>query len=228
MPRSLGSLAMTPLMGILSYLIPQTILRTSSKYNRDIRINEERGKLKLLVNGSRQSGAYIERLWRRAFKAFAITHQNSVRSILVLGVAGGTVIQLLHRMYSDASITGVDIDEVMIHVGRTYFGLAAMNKLHLIRMDAKHYVRQAVAQKRRYDLVIVDLFFGRHIPAFIRSSRFLEQVKKLIQPDGRVIINYLREQEYKEQSDKLIALLQKMFVGVSDFGIFHNRFFSAN
>src|SRR3990167_4267490 len=95
-----------------SYIFPQTILRTSSKYNSHIRINEERGKLKLLVNGSRESGEYIEKLWKEAFAAFGLgsglnAPQGLPPSILVLGVAGGTVIHLLHHMYPIATITGV-------------------------------------------------------------------------------------------------------------------------
>src|SRR3989344_2102034 len=111
-----------------SYIFPQTILRTSSKYNDDIRVNEERGKLKLLVNGSRESGEYIEKLWKEAFAAFGFGGLGSVTpSILVLGVAGGTVIHLLRRMFPAAAITGVDIDDVMLDIGRTYFGLGEAN-----------------------------------------------------------------------------------------------------
>ncbi len=215
-----------------SYLFPRTILRTSSRYNRDIRINEERGKLKLLVNGSRQSGEYIEKLWKEAFAAFNLRSdlkapQGLTFSILVLGVAGGTVIHLLHHMYPAATITGVDIDEVMLDIGRTYFGLGAIERLTLVHQDAKQYVTEAITRKKRYDLIIVDLFFGRDIPAFVKDQVFLEQLHQLLKGNGRVIINFLREKEYELQSDELMKSLKKTFLAVGDFGIYHNRFFSA-
>ena len=213
-------------MSWLSHIYPQTILRMSSRYNRDIRINEERGTFKLLVNGSRQSGAYIELLWRRSFEEFGITPNNSVRSILVLGVAGGTVIHLLHHMYPAATITGVDVDDVMLDIGRTYFGLGNVKLLRLIHQDARPYVQEAAVQKKRYDLMIVDLFLGRDIPLFVRSPIFLRQLRRILKKDGTVVINFLRELEYGPKSDKLMIMLKKIFPTVLDFGIYHNRFFA--
>ena len=218
-----------------SYIFPQTILRTSSKYNSHIRINEERGKLKLLVNGSRESGEYIEKLWKEAFAAFGFgglgsglkLHQGLTPSILVLGVAVGTVIHLARRMYPKAAITGVDIDKVMLDIGRTYFGLGEAKGLTLIHQDAKQYVQKAVVQKKQYDLIIVDLFLGREIPGFVESQSFLRQLHRLLKKDGRVIINFLRELEYESVSDKLMERLKKTFRVVQDFGLYHNRFFWA-
>ncbi|MEK7129445.1 MAG: methyltransferase domain-containing protein [Patescibacteria group bacterium] len=211
-------------MSWFSYIFPQTIFRASSTYNRDIRINEERGKLKLLANGSRQSGAYIEQLWRRAFKAFGIIPNSPVRSILVLGVAGGTVIHLLRDRYLRSRIVGVDIDPVMIDIGKRYFGLDAIPSLRIVQGDAKQFVHRTTD---RFDLIIVDLFLGREIPAFVRSPIFLRRLRHILNSGGTVVINFLRELEYGMKSDKLMKILQKIFPTVSDFGMYHNRFFAA-
>ncbi len=214
-------------MSWLSYVFPLTILRQSTKYNRDIRINEERGNYKLLVNGSRQSGEYIKLLWLHAFKKLGITADKQTRSILVLGVAGGTVIHILRGMYTKATIAGVDIDNVMIDIGKTYFGLKDIPRLLLVHQDAKQYIQQAIAQKKRYDLIIVDLFSGREIPGFVAHASFLRKLRTLRTKDGRIVINYLRELAYQKRSDRLMKTLKKLFSTVVDFGIYHNRFFAA-
>src|SRR3990167_7141257 len=103
-------------MSWLSYFYPQTVGRFTSFYNKDIRVVEEQGRYKILVNGSRQSGPYIEMLWRKALSSFSITKNLPVKRILVLGVAGGNLIHLLRKMYPSASIVGVDIDQVMIDI----------------------------------------------------------------------------------------------------------------
>ena len=199
-------------MSRLSYLIPQVILKTTSGYNQDIRIIEESGRLKLLVNGSRQSGRYIEWLWKKALNAFRIP---PCQSILVLGVGGGTVIHLLHKRYPDAHITAVDIDPQMIDIGKKYFGLARVTNLVLVIANAKDY-----KITRAYDLVIVDLFIGRHIPEFVGNEKFLRRFRS-----STIIINYLRELEYKEKSRKLVDVLEKIFPVVKNYQIAHNSFY---
>ena len=219
----------------ISYLFPLAILRTSSKYNRDIRINQERGKLKLLVNGSRQSGKYIEKLWKRAFAAFGFgglvsglkLPQGLTPSILVLGVAGGTVIHLLKNMYPEAAITGVDIDEAMLDIGRRYFVLGNVKRLALVHRDARQYVTEAAKRKKQFDLIITDLFFGREIPDFVSSHAFLRQLRQILKKDGALVINYLRESEYGKRSDSFMEMLQTIFAVVQDFSLYHNRFFNA-
>lgn len=134
-------------MSLLSYLVPRTVLRFSTQYNSDVRVLEEQGAYKLLVRGSRQSGEYIKILWQTAFSNFGVFPSPDVKNILVLGVAGGTVIHMLHAIYPDAQIEGVDIDEKMIEVGKKYFGLNHVANLTLKRADAKQFVHQAAEEK---------------------------------------------------------------------------------
>lgn len=145
--------------------------------------------------------------------------------ILVLGVGGGTVIHLIRSYYPKASIIGVEIDQTMIDIGRTYFNLGTMKELQIICDDAQSYVPKA--KKSSYDLVIVDLFSGRVIPDFEDSREFLMNIKQLLRPNGILMMNYLRELEYREKSEKLYRALQTIFSLVNDYPIALNRFFIA-
>lgn len=198
-------------MSFVSYIIPQIVARFSTKYNEDIRVVEESGKLKLLVNGSRQSGTYVEWLWKKALDAFRL---GTYRSILVLGVGGGTVIHLLAERFSQAHITGVDIDPQMIEIGKKYFGLSRIPNLRLVVADAKTY------KPKMYDLVIIDLFVGRHIPEFVRDENYLKRFGESI-----IIINYLREGEYWEKSVELEKIMKRIFRQVKNYQIAHNSFY---
>ncbi len=209
-------------MSWLSYLIPRTIARYSTPHNRDIRVLEENGKYKLLVNGSRQSGEYIKSLWQQAFCTFGIIPSPDVRSILVLGVAGGTVIHLLHAMYPAASIEGVDIDEKMIEVGKKYFSLTNVTGLTLLQADAQAFIKRS---NKHWDMIIVDLYIGATIPPFVGEDEFLSDVKNVLTPKGIILINYLYELEYKQLSELFAAKLQKRFSDVRDYKVYFNRFF---
>jgi len=212
-------------MSLLSYLFPRVIARYSTNYNRDIRVLEEKGKYKLLVNGSRQSGEYILKLWQQALCRFGIIPSPDVRSILVLGVGGGTVIHLLHALYPDAVITGVDMDEKMVSIGKKYFGLSKVSGLTLTVADAKEFLLMAVAKKKQWDMVVVDLFIGAAIPAFVGEERFIRDLKRIMAPKGMVLINYLHEREYRALAALLLCKLKKIFRSVRDCEVYNNRFF---
>lgn len=199
-----------------SFFYPQTIERFQSKYNKDIRVVEEHGRYKILVGGSPQSGPYIEKLWTKALQSFGFPGQFAPKSILVLGVAGGTVIHILHEWYASAKITAVDIDQTMIDIGKKYFSLTRLNNLTIVRADA----RKAV--KKNFDLIIVDLSFGRNIPSFVTSKAFLLRLNRR----GKVIvINFLKEKEYREISDTFKKILMEIFATVREKPIFLNRYF---
>lgn len=200
----------------LSYIYPQTIARFSSAFNRDIRVVEEYGRYKILVSGSPQSGPYIEKIWKKALRSFGFLWQISPKSILVLGIAGGTVIHLLHKWYPSAEITAVDIDQTMIDIGKKYFGLSSIKNLTIIRADARKTI------KNTYDLIIVDLSLGRNIPTFVTSKSFLLRLKRR---SRMLVINFLREKEYREISDNFKKTLMEMFATVREKPIFLNRFF---
>lgn len=209
-------------MSFLSYIFPRTIAKLSSRYNKEIRINEEKGKLKLLVNGSRQSGEYIEMLWKEAFQSFGLPRK--AERILVLGVGGGTVIHLLRSHYPGAEIVGVDIDQTMIDIGKRYFDLETIENASFVCRDAELFV---VNEPGRFDLIIVDLFIGTHVPELVRKESFLKNLKKVLTKDGAIIINYLREFEYLEKSELLKKTLVTLFSHVSEKSVYNNRFFAA-
>lgn len=209
----------------LSYLFPLTILKTSSPYNKDIRVLEESGVYKLLCNGARESGSYIALLWRHSFRSFRITRERSIKRILVLGVAGGTVIHELHTLYPDASITGVDIDAVIIDVGKKYFGLGKLLKFHAVCQDAVEYI--SAGKREEFDCIIVDIFIGPDVPDFVLDSNFERNVKKMLTPGGHVLINYLRQTGYENKAEKLYKLLRSLYENVQSDDIYNNRFFLA-
>lgn len=212
-------------MSLLSYIVPRIVARYSSPHNRDIRVLEEKGKNKLLVDGSRQSGEYVLKLWQEALCTFGIIPSPDIRSILLFGVAGGTLIHLLHALYPDAMIHGVDVDARMIDIGKKYFGLGRVGGLTLTVADAKEFLLGAAAKKKQWDMVVVDLFVGAAIPAFVGEERFIRDLKRIMAPKGILLINYLHEREYGALSALLLAKLTKIFHSVNDCGVYNNRFF---
>jgi len=220
-----------------SYIFPQTILITSSPYNHHIRINEECGRMKLLVNTSPQSGKYIEWLWQKTLDHFHVFHSFDSRNLrssnsgnrminaLILGLGGGTLLTMLARRLPGIKLTCVDIDPTIIALAKQYFHVDTIPNLIIIESDAETFVKKEVSRKHTYDLVVIDLSFGRDIPPFVTEKSFLTQIYSVITPTGTLLINYLREKEYRKKSDDLFPVLQNIFPSISDFEIANNRFF---
>lgn len=214
-------------MSFILSLYPQTILKKSSRYNADIRVIREWVGYKLLVNGSPQSGSYIRMLWSRAIRKFRIDRIQNVDSILVLGVGGGTVIDILAKRFPYASITAVDIDPVIIRIAKQYFEIDKHPNVRLVRADANAFVAGSAKKGNLFDIVVVDIFIGPKIPEFVSGATFLGLLHKIVKPGGYLLINYLRELEYQEKSDELILRLRAIWENVADMRLYNNRFFSC-
>jgi len=210
-----------------SYFYPHTLTRFSSTYNKDIHVVQVSQQNSLYVNGSSQSGLYIRRLWRNAMKGFGINRHNSPKNILICGVAGGTVIHLLNSLYPNAIMVGVDIDEDMIDVGRKYFGLGDIQTLTLVAQDAKDFLQDGIKKGITFDMIVIDIFIGKHLPPFLLDETFWGSVKNLLNEKGILLLNYLREDDYLAKSDKVENILIKLFMTVKDKTIYRNRFFFA-
>lgn len=209
----------------LSYIFPRKVAEFSTKYNHHIRVNDEYGERKLLVNGSVQSGRYIRKLWQGAFKKFGISENRNWKKILVLGVGGGTIIQLLHAKFPKARITAVDIDQKIIDVAKKYFLTGDTTYVNFIIEDAKKYVQK---NNLKYNCIIIDIFIGNAIPEFVKTKPFITYCKQSLTPGGAICINYLQDREYGEKSDEFNTVLRSMFTSVHDFRIANNRFFFAS
>lgn len=208
-------------------LFPRVVLQTASSYNPNIRVVREWGGMKLLVNGSPQSGSYIRMLWSRVMRKFRIDRIQNVDTILVLGVGGGTVIDILAKFFPYASITAVDIDPVIIRVANQYFEIDKHPNVRLVRADANAFVAGSAKKGNIFDIVVVDIFIGPKIPGFVSGAAFLGVLHKIVKPGGCLLINYLRELEYQEKSDELMLRLRAIWDRVADMKLYNNRFFSC-
>ena len=193
-------------------------------YNGDIRVINDAGKNKLLVNEVHQSSGYIYKFWNHAVHTLLIARNVQNKKILILGVAGGTVIHILSRLFPKAQMIGVDIDSVMIEIGKRYFGLSGIPHLSLVTADANAYIHKS---QKKFDLIIVDVYVARDLPDFLRERKFLRAIRTRLASGGYVLINYLRDGEYGEKVKELEKNLTHVFDEVHYTNYLNNRFFLA-
>lgn len=107
--------------------------------------------------------------------------------ILVLGVAGGSVIQTLSKEIGyKGKITGVEIDADVIQIANDYFKLNQFSNLEIIIDDAFEFVLKT---KEKYDLIIIDVFQDSVMPNFLFEEFFINRICFLLQTNGFILFN---------------------------------------
>lgn len=111
------------------------------------------------------------------------------KSILIIGLGGGTLIQAYHDLLPQANITTVEIDPAVVKVANEFFYLPQTNWNKLVTKDGRLFVKRALLKKKRFDIIILDAFNGDYIPEHLMTREFFLEVKSLLNSKGIVVAN---------------------------------------
>jgi spermidine synthase len=202
---------------ILDLIKPTTILEErNSKYNGSVLVKRSWGLGKYIdVGGLTQSGGILGAIWGSTLRRVRKIHNNP-KDILILGLGGGTAAKLCLKYFPEAKVTGVDIDHVMVEMGVKYLDLP--EKLVDIKiLDAYGYVKNVEKSKKKYDLVLVDMYLGDNFPEKFGKDEFIKMTKKIIRKEGAVIFNRLYYGLKRGDAVRFGEKLRKEFTGVEYF-----------
>ncbi len=197
---------------ITDLLAGQKILeKRKSKFNGEIKVvrNLAFGTY-IQAGGITQSGGIIEDIWRPTLKKI-INYKLSINNCLILGLGGGSAAKLIRKFWPEAEITGIDIDPVIVGLGKKYLGL---NKVRIEIADAYDFIVHSTKYKvQRYDLVLVDVYQGREFPRKFEEEKFL----KLLTKFKIVVFNRLYYGEKRPEAMRFGRRLEKVFKKVDYF-----------
>jgi spermidine synthase len=111
------------------------------------------------------------------------------RSVLVIGLGGGTLVDALQRTLPDAAIDAVELDPAVVRVAKDYFGFRPGPDTRVQEEDGRVFVKRALRAGRRYDLVMLDAYDHEYIPEHMLTREFLEEVKGILAPQGVLAAN---------------------------------------
>lgn len=132
-----------------------------------------------------------------------------IHDALIIGLAAGTVSELLTDMYGPIPIVGVELDPQIIAVGRTYFDMNQPN-LTSIAADGRYWLAQQPANVQ-WDLIAVDAYRPPYIPFHLTTVEFFQLVQAHLRADGVVAINVGRTAANFALVDALTATLAQVF-----------------
>jgi spermidine synthase len=172
---------------LLSYIIPVTIFKQKSAISQSLEVTWNDGKLVLDSMNTNYSYGSLQRILRKGLKIVGFKRIQSMENILVLGVAGGSVIRtLVDEINFKGKIMGVEIDKAIIDIANAYFHLDDIPNLEIILDDASEFVLKT---KDTFDLIIIDIFQDSKMPDFLFETLFINRVCYLLKPKGFILFN---------------------------------------
>lgn len=110
-------------------------------------------------------------------------------SVLIVGLGGGTIPRALKQVAPKVRIDVVEIDPAVIDVAKTHFDFVEDAQVRAIVADGRVFVKRALREQRRYDLIMLDAFDHEYIPEHLLTREFLSEVKSLLAPNGILAAN---------------------------------------
>ncbi|MBF0127462.1 MAG: fused MFS/spermidine synthase [Magnetococcales bacterium] len=104
--------------------------------------------------------------------------------VLVIGLGGGTVTVTLQKLFPELPIDSVEIDPAVVKVAKEFFGFVPGKNTRVFVDDGRVFVKHALRQKRKYDLVILDAFDHISVPEHMTTREYLLEIRGLMEPGG--------------------------------------------
>ncbi|MEZ4885825.1 MAG: methyltransferase domain-containing protein [Chitinophagales bacterium] len=171
----------------LSYVWEQQIQTTSSVFNPYLEVSLSKGRFQLSTENATYS---FEDLYDNYFKSFNKYHveKYQLQKVLILGLGLGSVASMLSSRFQQnkTHFFAVEIDEVVVELCRQYLDPEVSKRLTIFCEDAYDFVGRDDLQ---YDLIAVDIFLDDLTPMKFRSLDFLQNLKRLMRPNGLLFYN---------------------------------------
>ncbi|MEM7134904.1 MAG: fused MFS/spermidine synthase [Chloroflexota bacterium] len=134
------------------------------------------------------------------------------QNVLLIGLAAGTVSELITNLYGPIPITGIELDPQIIKVGQQYFGMTQDN-LTPIAADGRAWLTQQPTSST-WDLIAVDAYRPPYIPFHLTTLEFFEVVHSHLSDNGLLAINIGRTSENFELVDQLATTVGEHFPSI--------------
>ncbi|GGD27807.1 spermidine synthase [Flavobacterium orientale] len=172
---------------LISYFYPINIYKTTSELSKTLEVTLVNGELVLDSKNTNYSYGSLQRVLRKGLKYIGFEKIKPMNHILVLGVAGGSVIKtLVDEIGCKGKITGIEIDDKVIELANDYFQLNKIENFNIIHHEAFEFVLKT---KLTYDLIIVDIFQDTIMPSFLFETFFQNRLTEILNPGGFILFN---------------------------------------
>jgi spermidine synthase len=189
---------------LLSYFYPITIYNKPSNISQTLEVTLYNGKTLLNTKNTNYSFGSLQTVLKKGLITIGKSEINKMENILVLGVAGGSVVQTLVTDFEfTKNIVGVELDAEIIEIANSYFNLDKIRNFKCVITDAEEFVK---TDKNTYNLIIIDIFKDTEMPEFLFEMNFIVSIKQLLNINGYIVFNTMILDGFK--NDKINKYLE--------------------
>lgn len=137
-----------------------------------------------------------------------LTNPEKPQSVLIIGVAGGTVIKQLNLFFPNRlEIDAVEIDPMMVELAKQYFDLAD-DEANVVVAEGRQYLAKT---NKKYDIILVDAFStDLFAPSHLMTSEFFLSAKEKLNPGGALLYNVISPEVSESGSSLYSAVSQTL------------------
>jgi spermidine synthase len=151
---------------------------------------------------------------------------SSIKSAAIIGLAAGTTSRELFAVFPRVKIDGVEIDPLIVEVGKRYFNMENPN-LNVIVQDGRWALERST---EKYQVISIDAYRPPYIPWHMTTVEFFQSVRAHLTEDGVMVINIGRGPTDRRLVDALAATIRQVFpsIYISDIsGSFNTLLFAT-
>jgi len=132
------------------------------------------------------------------------------RSVLMLGLAGGTAYRVLRHLLPDCRLTAIDIDPEIVGLAREHMELDALG-IEVVIDDAYGWLAE---NRRKFDVVFDDIYLAGKTDVFRPQAwnpELMEHLKKAMAPGGLLAVNLVTGEGHRTMQSLTRKILSDAF-----------------
>ncbi len=127
----------------------------------------------------------LQMFYTRAMMSFLLFHTHP-RSLLLLGLGGGSLAKYCHLHLPEARIVAVESNADVLALRSEFAVPSDDDRFHVVEADAGAFV---AACRDRFDVVLMDAFDRRGLASGLGTREFYEELRARLRPDGILVAN---------------------------------------
>ncbi len=208
-------------------LFSKILYEGTSEY-ATLKVLQSRGTISLISGGKFVQSSYrpgkrpLGTVWDYFLVAplFAPKH-SEVKEVCILGLGAGVAVKLLNQVYEIERIVGVEIDKVVVDLGKAFFDLNDSN-LEVRLQDAAEYVKES---SEKFDLILIDAFKDDEVDSGCSCLEFYSNVIKLLKPGGIVLVNRAKTKKQEKTNKEFRREFPRLFPQCYGLAVKNNIFY---
>ncbi len=132
------------------------------------------------------------------------------RSVLMLGLAGGTAYRVLRHLLPDCKLTAIDIDPEIVGLARGHMELDTLG-IEVVIGDAYGWLAK---NKRKFDMVFDDIYLAGKTDVFrprAWNPELMEHLKNAMAPGGLLAVNLVTGEGHRTMQSLTRRILSAAF-----------------